>query len=165
VRHVSYIFGSCLPVGRGSGAPRALQHRTLPHSRGGLCGCHVSSGSGSCLPDRNGSGTTTCPTTLDHASLLGGLRCRHSMLCEFMWIVGLRYITKGLASLPMQLDSHVFKARTHIPYAPDVRAMMGVQDVRTNGIIITYKTCGQGGYSTTLTVLATRMALLQRQAI
>jgi hypothetical protein len=160
MRHVSYSFGSCLPIGRGSGAPRALQHRTLPPSRGGVCGCHMSNGSGSCLPDRNGSGTATCPTALDPASLLEGLRCRHRMLYEFMWTVGLRYITKGLASLPMQLDSHIFKARTHIPYALDARAMMDVQDVRTNGIIITYKTCGQGGYSTTPTVLATRGALL-----
>jgi hypothetical protein len=69
------------------------------------------------------------------------------MPCYFLWTVGLRYIKKGLASLPMQLGSRVFKAYMHVPYAPDARAIMGLQDVRTGGTIITCKMCEQDDYN------------------
>jgi hypothetical protein len=36
VRHVSYMSGSYLPVGEGSGVPRVLHLRILPPCRGGL---------------------------------------------------------------------------------------------------------------------------------
>jgi hypothetical protein len=51
--------------------PHALQHRTLPPSRGGLRGCHMFNDSGSRLPDRNGSGAATCTVAPDPASLQG----------------------------------------------------------------------------------------------
>jgi hypothetical protein len=85
-----------------------------------------------------------CPMALNPASLLGGLWCHHRMPCSFLWTMGLRYIRKGLASLPMQLGPCVFMARTHVPYAPDARAIMGLQDMWTGDVIITCKTCGQG---------------------
>jgi hypothetical protein len=69
------------------------------------------------------------------------------MPCYFLWTVGLKYIKKGLASLPMQLGSCVFKAYMHVPYAPDARAIMGLQDVRTGGTIITCKMCEQDDYN------------------
>jgi hypothetical protein len=47
-----------------------------------------------------------------------------------------------MRSLPMQLDSRVFKTLAHVPYAPNARAIMGIQDVRTDDIIKTYMTCG-----------------------
>jgi hypothetical protein len=54
--------------------PHVLQYQTLPPSQGGLCSCHVSSGSGSHLPDRKGSGAMTCIVV---PYLLGGLRSCH----------------------------------------------------------------------------------------
>jgi hypothetical protein len=57
--------------------PRALQHRTLPPSKGGLRGCHVLIGSRSCLRDRKGSGTTTCTVAPDPASLQGRAPVHH----------------------------------------------------------------------------------------
>jgi hypothetical protein len=51
-------------------------------------------------------------------------------------------IKKGLIGLPMQLGSHVSKARTHVPKVPDVRAIIDLQDVWTGGVINACKTCG-----------------------
>jgi hypothetical protein len=56
---------------------RALQHRTLPLSQGGLRGCHVSSGSGSRLTDRKGTDATTCTVALDPTSLQGRALVRY----------------------------------------------------------------------------------------
>jgi hypothetical protein len=58
-------------------SPRDLQHRTLPPSRGGLQGCHVSSRSGSRLLGRKGFGVTTCIVAGDPASLQGRALVRH----------------------------------------------------------------------------------------
>jgi hypothetical protein len=41
----------------------------------------------------------------------------------------LRYIKENLACEPMQLGSHVSKARTYVSKVPDVRAIMGLQNV------------------------------------
>jgi hypothetical protein len=128
VRHMFYSSGSCLLAGEGSEAPHILQLRILPSYRGGLR-------------------RATYPMALDPASLPGGLRCRHRMSCGFLWTVGLRYIKNGLASLPMQLGSRVSKASVHVPYAPDARANMGLQDVRTSSVIITCKMCRHDSYS------------------
>jgi hypothetical protein len=49
---------------------------------------------------------------------------------------------KCIAGLPMQLGSRVSKTRTHVPKTHDARAIMGLQDVRTDDVIITCKTCG-----------------------
>jgi hypothetical protein len=56
----------------------------------------------------------------------------------------LRYIKK-LDGLPMQLGSCVSKAHTHVSKAPDVRAIMGMQDVRVGCIFNACKTCGLAG--------------------
>jgi hypothetical protein len=56
----------------------------------------------------------------------------------------LRYIKK-LDGLPMQLGSRVSKAHTHISKAPDVRAIMDMQDVRVGYIFNACKTCGLAG--------------------
>jgi hypothetical protein len=124
VCHVSYSSGSCLPTGEGSRAPCVLQLQILPPYGGGLW-------------------STTCPTAPDSASLLGGLRCRHCMPCNFLWTVGLRYIKRGLDSLPKQIGSRVSKPRAHVPYASNARAIMGLQDVQIGDVIITCKMCGQ----------------------
>jgi hypothetical protein len=69
--------------------PRVPQHQNLPPSRGGLRGCHVSSGSGTRLAIKEGSDAVTfivapeplgglrratCLVALDPVSLRGGLR-------------------------------------------------------------------------------------------
>jgi 5-methylcytosine-specific restriction endonuclease McrA len=50
---------------------------------------------------------------------------------------------KCIAGLPMQLGSRVSKARPHVPKTHDARAIMGMQDVWTDDVIITCETCGQ----------------------
>jgi hypothetical protein len=51
-------------------------------------------------------------------------------------------IKKGLADLPMQIGSYVFKARVHVPKAPDARGIMGLQNVRAGSVINACKMCG-----------------------
>jgi hypothetical protein len=134
--------------------PCVLHYQTLPPSQGGLQGCHVSSSSRTCLPDRKGSDTvtciaapdplgglwcTTCPTVLDPASLVGGLRVTTRPAVSF----GSRAssIKKSLACLPVQLGLHVPNAHAHVSKAPDVRAIMGLQDMRADSAINVCKTC------------------------
>jgi hypothetical protein len=57
--------------------PRALQHRTLPLSQGGLRSCYVCSGSRSHLPDRKGSGTVICTVAPNPTSLQGRAPVHH----------------------------------------------------------------------------------------
>jgi hypothetical protein len=57
--------------------------------------------------------------------------------------MGLRYIKKVLTGLATQLDSRVFKAHAYVPKTPDARAIIGLQDVRTDYIFNVCKTCGQ----------------------
>jgi hypothetical protein len=52
-------------------------------------------------------------------------------------------VKKYLASLPMQLGLRVSMAHTHVPKAPDARAIMGLQNMCAGGIINDCKTCGQ----------------------
>jgi hypothetical protein len=40
-------------------------------------------------------------------------------------------IKKSLAGLPVQLDSYISNAHVHVSKAPDVRAIMGLQDMWT----------------------------------
>jgi hypothetical protein len=51
-------------------------------------------------------------------------------------------IKKNLVGLPMQLGSRVFKACAHISKVPDVRAIMGLQDVWVGCIFNSCKTRG-----------------------
>jgi hypothetical protein len=106
--------------------------------------CYVPYSSGPHLPVKVGSDAVTCPMASDLTSQLrwaptlsrvlwlrtlppdqGGSRCCHASRGP-QWAVGLRYIKKGLAGLFMQLGSRVSKARTHVPYAPNARAIMGL---------------------------------------
>jgi hypothetical protein len=41
------------------------------------------------------------------------------------------------------LDPHVPNAHTHVSEAPDVRAIMGLQDMRVGNAFNAYKTCRQ----------------------
>jgi hypothetical protein len=114
----------------------------------------VSSGSGAHLPTKEGSGVATCtvapnplgglrsivcPTTPDPASLQGGLwaTTRPTALRGPQALS----IKKILASLPVQQGSHVPNARVPVSNAPDIRAIMGLQDVRAGTPINAYKTC------------------------
>jgi hypothetical protein len=51
-------------------------------------------------------------------------------------------IKKNLAELPMQLGSHVFKARTHVSKMPNISAIMCLQDVHAGSTFNTSKMCG-----------------------
>jgi hypothetical protein len=140
--------------------PCVLQLRTSYPCQGGLRRCHMSYDFGLRLSVEVGSDAATCPMTPDLTSRLrwapvlpcvlwlrtlppgqGGSRCCHASRGS-QWVVCLRYIKKGFIGLPMQLGSRVFKARVHVLKAPDVRANISMQDVRTD--IITCKTCRHG---------------------
>jgi hypothetical protein len=69
---------------------------------------HVSCGSGSCLS-------------------VGRALCCHASYGP-LWAAGLKH-KKSLAGLPVQLDPRVPNKRTHVFKAPDVRAIMALQDV------------------------------------
>jgi hypothetical protein len=106
------------------------------------------------LPDREGSGTATCPeapdllaglwsatfpVALDPASLRGGLRAamRPTVPC------GPRAssMKKSLVCLPVQQNSCSQRTRERSK-APNVRAIMDLQDVRAGTAVHAYKTCG-----------------------
>jgi hypothetical protein len=140
--------------------PRAQLHQTLPLCQGGLRHCHVSSVSRPHLPAREGSGATTCIMALDPTSLLRraleppyGLRLRTLPPCREGFGTATHptvpygslasSIKKNLPGLPKQLGSHVSKAHTHVSETLDVRAIMGLQDMRASDAFSAYKTCGQ----------------------
>jgi hypothetical protein len=129
--------------------PCVLWHQTPPPYWGGLWCCHVSYGSRPRLRPRWAS---TLP-------LSRGSRPRHvSYGSEPHFSTGkgsgaathpavpygphTSSIKKGLASLPIQLGSRVSKACTHVPKAPDARAIMGLQDVQAGNVINASKTSG-----------------------
>jgi predicted secreted protein len=41
----------------------------------------------------------------------------------------------------MQLGTHVFNTRVHVSKASDIRAIMGLQDVRARNTVNAYKAC------------------------
>jgi hypothetical protein len=82
----------------------------------------MSYGSGSHLPAEVGSGAVTCPTAPC------GPRASS--------------IKKSMADLPVQLGTHVSNAHTHISKASDVRAIIGLQDVRASSTVNASKACG-----------------------
>jgi hypothetical protein len=103
---------------------------------------HVSYSSGSCLPAREGSetprilrlrilppyregfgATTTCPTVFYGA-----------------WASGIK---KSLACLLVQLGTHVPNARVPVSKVPDIRATMGLQDMRVGCAVNAHMTCRQ----------------------
>jgi hypothetical protein len=102
--HMSSSSGPCLPVDEDFGAAMCLvaSDPAFPlEGGGGLRCCHVSRGSEPCLPIKKGSSAATCPVKLC------GLRKSR--------------IKKGVASLAVQLGSHVSKVRSHLPkvHVPD----------------------------------------------
>jgi hypothetical protein len=122
--------------------PCVLQYRTLPPSQGGLQGCHVSNGSKTHLPDRKSSDAamctvapeplgglrcTACPAAPNPASLLGGLCAATRLAVHYgSWASNIK---KSLTGLPMQQGSQILNARSHISKAPNVKAIMGLQDM------------------------------------
>jgi hypothetical protein len=103
----------------------------------------MSYGPGPHLPAEEGSGAPAYPMTLDPTSRLGRVQCCHASRGP-QWVVGLKYIKKGIDDLPMQLGSCVYKACAYVPKTSNTRAIMGMQDVQTGDVIITCKTCGRG---------------------
>jgi hypothetical protein len=47
--------------------------------------------------------------------------------------------------MPVQLGTHVPNARVHVFKALDIRAMMGLQDVRANSVVNACKACRHAG--------------------
>jgi hypothetical protein len=101
--------------------PRVIWLRTPSPDCGALRCCHVSYGSRHRLPAEVGSGATTCRMAPY------GSRASN--------------IHKSLAGLPMQLGTHVPNAHAHVSKAPDIRAIMGLHDVRVGSTVNTYKAC------------------------
>jgi hypothetical protein len=102
----------------------------------------MSYGSGPCLPVREGPSAATHPTVPN----------------------GPPQIYKKLDGLPMQLGSRVSKVHTHISKAPDIRAIMDMQDVREATYLMPVRHVDwrvQYGYSAPLALLTTRKAPLQ----
>jgi hypothetical protein len=95
--------------------PRVLWLRTSPPSRGGLQHCHMSNGSGPRLRPEVGSGTAMCPAAPFR-----------------LWASSIK---KRLADLPMQLGTHVPNTRAHVSKVPDVRAIMGLQDMPAGSVV------------------------------
>jgi hypothetical protein len=52
-------------------------------------------------------------------------------------------IKKSLAGLPVQLGMHIPNARTYVSNAPDIRVIMGLQDVRADNTVNACKACIQ----------------------
>jgi hypothetical protein len=116
----------------------------------------VSNGSGARLLAKVGSDVVTCPKALDPlgglrsttclvapdpASLQGGLRApAHPAPPCGSWASSTK---KSLADLPVRQGSSIPNASAHVSKAPDVRAMMDLQDVRAGIAVSAYKTCGQ----------------------
>jgi hypothetical protein len=109
--------------------PRAPQLWTSTPCQGVHQRYHISYGSGPHLPAEVGSGVATCPMAPDLTSWLWwapsllrvlwlrtlppgqeGSRCCH-ISHGSQWAVGLRYMKKNLAGLPMQLGSCISKTR------------------------------------------------------
>jgi hypothetical protein len=121
--------------------PRVFWLQISPPDCGGLRRYHVSYVSGPRLLAEVGSGTAMCLTALDPASLRGGLRAamRPAVPCG----PRISSIKKSLASLPVQLGMHVSNTRTHVSKASDIRAIMGLQDVRVGNTVNACKAYGQ----------------------
>jgi hypothetical protein len=158
--HVSHGTGPRLPAREGSGAamyptildpafllgraltlPRVLRHRIPPPCSGGLRRYHVSHGFGSYLPALESSGGAAYPTAPDPASLLG----RAPTLPCVLQLCGphTSRIKKVLDGLPMRLDSRVSMACLQVSKACDIRAIMGLQDVRAGSAVNACKACRQ----------------------
>jgi hypothetical protein len=122
--------------------------------------CHVSCSTGPCLLVKVGSEAGTCLVAPVPVSLLGRalvplrvLRLRtlppclegSSTITNPTVPCGLQAssIKKNLAGMSMQLGSRVFKTRTYVSKASDVKVIMGLQDVRAGCTFSACKTCGQ----------------------
>jgi hypothetical protein len=98
---------------------------------------HVSYSYGSCLPPRESSGAPRVPQLWILPLYQEGSGAVTA--CPAV-SYGPRAssIKKSLADLPVQLASHVPNARTHVSKVLDVKAIMGLQDVRAGSVINAY---------------------------
>jgi hypothetical protein len=100
----------------------------------------MSYGSGPCLLGEVSSGAATCPMAPD---LTSWLRWAPMLSCVSRFPVGCGpQAQKSLAGLLVQLGTHVPNACAHISIAPNVRDIMGLQDVWAGAVIMTCKSCG-----------------------
>jgi hypothetical protein len=84
---------------------------------------------------------TAHPAVPDPTSLQGGLlAATHPVVPYGLQVSNIKEI---LADLPVQLGSHVPKKCAHVSKAPDVRAIMGLQDMRADITFNAYKICRQ----------------------
>jgi hypothetical protein len=128
-------------LGRAPVLPCVPRHQILPPCSGGLRRYHVSHGTASRLPAREGSGTATYHTAPDLASLLGrapALPCV-TQLCGPQT----SRIKKDLDGIPMQLDSRVSKACLQVSMVPNIRAIIGLQDMWVGSTVNACKACRQ----------------------
>jgi hypothetical protein len=110
------------PSREGSGAPCILQLHILPPCKGGLW-------------------SATCPTAPDPAPYREGSSVATAWPTVSYGPRGSN-IKKILAGLPVQLGSHVPNARTPVSKAPDLRAVLGPQDLREGSTFNACKMCG-----------------------
>jgi hypothetical protein len=84
---------------------------------------------------------SVCPMAPDTATLPGGLQRCHASCVPYEPRAS--SIKKNLASLTVQLGSHVSKAHAHVAKTPDISAIMDLQDMRAGSAFNAYKKCGQ----------------------
>jgi hypothetical protein len=81
-----------------------------------------------------------CPVALDPTSLRRGLRAPVCVATHCgPWASSTK---KSLAGFPVRQGSPVSNARAHVSKAPNVMAIMGLQDVRAGTTANAYRTCG-----------------------
>jgi hypothetical protein len=120
----------------------------------------------SCGPEprllfKEGSGTTMCTTAPDPTTWLEGgtlmllhvQQLRTLPSCRKGFVTATRPAVpygpwatstkKSLPGLSIQLGPRVSKARMHVSKTPDVKAIMGSQDVWVDGAFSACKTCRQ----------------------
>jgi hypothetical protein len=134
---------------------RVARLRTLPPYSGGLWCCHMSRGSGPRLPTREGSGAATCPMTSDPTSLLGRApvlpRAHGFRPClptrgrgGGSDVVMCPAIFKGSRALSIKKSVVVTACnKAHVFPRHDRTLPRRLQNVRTYGVIMTYKLCRQ----------------------
>jgi hypothetical protein len=102
---------------------------------------HVPYSSGSCLPRGEGSRAShvlRLQTLPPYREGSGATTACPAVPCG-PWASNIK---ESLADLPVRLDPHVPNARAHVSKAPDVKAIMGLQDVRVDNAINVCNTCG-----------------------
>jgi hypothetical protein len=103
---------STSPLRRSPALPCIPRLQTLPRCQEGLRCYHMFHSSRHWLPTEEGSDAAMCSTTLDTASLLGGLQCCH-MSCGSLWAACLKH--KGSHCwFNRAFKARTFSRRTHM---------------------------------------------------